>query len=525
MAPPLKAPLLLLSTLTLQTSSFQPPQISKFLSPNSQKASSSNLQAKQTYIYDGGELQSFLLSNPSKNAIPSPRGAADDVGYVTFVTSKYQIGILADDKETTATSTIDNYKVYSNTMAKIPNGVSEADAMSTAAACLVGIDCAVPRLNVGGADDSGFYGGKAVVVGGNEYACFLAEGLAVLGIDTSIVSTGSVKLKHGQVNTLGPAVPSQDEEIGFTTAIGQFNTLIDTIANERSGSLSTDGSSVIQLLSTRHGCNTYISTLSKSQSIVKKEGLIFGPGKANAHVKALESKASSKCMSMIPSSGFGEMLQILLNSKVIYPSKSNKAIVTRGWSMKEFWEETSWPRDSNGSGVRFGMPVVEENDLDEVFRRERLALQRRRIVDDDEEEDDGAVAVQVKVEENPYVTQIVGTDGLAEAIINQRKSSVVFVSMRSCRTCKTINPVYTKIAREYEGDVMFAKADATGRVGKALGKSLGLISVPSFVLFRNGVRYGAVQTSKLPSDRLQKAINDLESGRDFDPACEVGDDD
>jgi thiol-disulfide isomerase/thioredoxin len=332
-------------------------------------------------------------------------------------------------------------------------------------------------------------------------------------------------MQYLEVNTLGPAVPSQDEEIGFTTAIGQFNTLIDTIANERSGSLSTDGSSVIQLLSTRHGCNTYISTLSKSQSIVKKEGVIFGPGKANAHVKALESKASSKCMSMIPSSGFGEMLQILLNSKVIYPSKSNKAIVTRGWSMKEFWEETSWPRDSNGSGVRFGMPVVEENDLDEVFRRERLALQRRRIVDDDEEEDDGAVAVQVKVEENPYVTQIVGTDGLAEAIINQRKSSVVFVSMRSCRTCKTINPVYTKIAREYEGDVMFAKADATGRVGKALGKSLGLISVPSFVLFRNGVRYGAVQTSKLPSDRLQKAINDLESGRDFDPACEVGDDD
>jgi hypothetical protein len=48
-------------------------------------------------------------------------------------------------------------------MAKIPNGVSEADAMSTAAACLVGIDCAVPRLNVGGADDSGFYGGKVSI--------------------------------------------------------------------------------------------------------------------------------------------------------------------------------------------------------------------------------------------------------------------------------------------------------------------------------------------------------------------------
>jgi hypothetical protein len=83
------------------------------------------------------------------------------VGCVTFVTSKDQIGILADDKESASISTtIDNYKVYPNTIASIPSGVSEADAMSTAAACLVGIDCAVPRLNVGGADDSGFYGGK-----------------------------------------------------------------------------------------------------------------------------------------------------------------------------------------------------------------------------------------------------------------------------------------------------------------------------------------------------------------------------
>ena len=148
--------------------------------------------------------------------------------------------------------------------------------------------------------------------------------------------------------------------------------------------------------------------------------------------------------------------------------------------MKDFWEETSWPRDSNGSGIRFGLPVVEEEDLDAAFRRERLSLQRRSRMMEEEEEEEGQVAVQVKVEENPYVTQIVGTEGLAETIINERKNSVVFVAMRNCRTCKAINPVYTKIAREYEGDLLFAKADATGRIGKALGKSLGLTSVPSF---------------------------------------------
>jgi len=331
-----------------------------------------------------------------------------------------------------------------------------------------------------------------------------------------------------EVKTLGPAVMSNDDtdgEIGFCTAIGQFDSLIDTIANERKGGLISDaGSSVIQLLQSRHQCNNYISTLSKSQQIVKKDGVIFGPGKANAHVKSLENLNPQKCIPLIPSSGFGKMtLQVLLDNKIIYPSRSNKAIVTRGWSMKDFWEETSWPRDSNGSGVRFGMPVIDEEDLDAVFRREQLSMQRRsRFVE--KEENDGQPAVQAKVEENPFVTQIVGTEDLADIIIDQRKDSVVFVAMRSCRTCKAINPIYTKIAREYVGKVMFAKADATGKVGKTLAASLGIESAPTFVLFKSGVRYGTVQTSKLPSDRLQKAISDLEAGKDFDPSCEYGDD-
>ena len=55
--------------------------------------------------------------------------------------------------------------------------------------------------------------------------------------------------------------------------------------------------------------------------------------------------------------------------------------------------------------------------------------------------------------------------------------------------------------------------------------SLTTIHLPlSKVLFKNGIRYGAVQTSKLPSERLQKAISDLELGNDFDPSCEEGDD-
>jgi hypothetical protein len=63
--------------------------------------------------------------------------------------------------------------VYSHTIATIPQKVSEADALSTAAAALVGIHCAIPKVGgVGGSDNSNdvFYSGKAVVVGGNDYA-------------------------------------------------------------------------------------------------------------------------------------------------------------------------------------------------------------------------------------------------------------------------------------------------------------------------------------------------------------------
>jgi len=201
--------------------------------------------------------------------------------------------------------------------------------------------------------------------------------------------------------------------------------------------------------------------------------------------------------------------------------------------MKNFWEETSWPRDSSGSGVRFGLPVVEElgeDDLDELFRIEQLELEknRRTKLSSEGGMDDKEVLVQTKVDDkNPYVTQIAGVEGLAETILSKRRSGVVFVAMRSCRTCKGINPIFTKLARERgsskdggESSLMFGKADATGAAGKALGKQLGIVAVPSFVLFRDGVRYGAVSVSKLPSDRLDKAIRDLEAGEEFDTSLE-----
>ena len=497
---------------------------------------------RQTFIFDGGELDSFLLQNNDHSSI-STGMAATKCGSLTLVTGSTQedpsqriVAVQSNGDTTYETISMGDVDVYEHTVAKIPQKVSEADALSTAGAALVGIHSAIPKVGgVGGSDNSNdvFYTGKAVVMGGNDYACFVANGLTALGIDVSLVSTGSPGANKG-VNVMKPSeLDNNDEEIGFSDVIGQFDSLIDTISNERKGMIVSDdntfgGSTVLQLLQAKHQCSKYISTLTQSQQIVKNEGVLWGPGKAKDHVKRMESISLSKCTPLVPSLGFGSnTVQKLLESNVLFSIKNNNPIVSRGWALKDFWEDTSWPRDSSGMGIRFGLPVQEEVDLDEEFRREQERMQQQRVrvgSDLGGGMDDQETTKQTLIDEsNPYVTQIFGVEGLAQEVVSKQKDCCVFVAMRSCRTCKGINPIYTKLARERGGDeMMFAKADATGATGKALGRQLGVASVPSFVLFRNGVRYGAISASRLPSKRLDQALNDLKEGKDFDMSLEEG---
>ena len=73
-----------------------------------------------------------------------------------------------------------NVQIYKHTAAIIPQYISDNDALSTAAASLVGIHCALPNKvdKVGGStlsDTDVFYSGRVVVMGGNELSCFFAE--------------------------------------------------------------------------------------------------------------------------------------------------------------------------------------------------------------------------------------------------------------------------------------------------------------------------------------------------------------
>ena len=123
---------------------------------------------QQSFILDGGELQSFLLTNDSSSTTTSNN--QQQVGVLSLVTGRTNnneriIGVqkLSDDNFLPVpTVSIGSIEVYKHTIAKIPKIISDKDALSTAAACLVGIHCSLPIVeDVGGSsDDSVFYGGK-----------------------------------------------------------------------------------------------------------------------------------------------------------------------------------------------------------------------------------------------------------------------------------------------------------------------------------------------------------------------------
>jgi len=68
-------------------------------------------------------------------------------------------------------------------------------------------------------------------------------------------------------------------------------------------------------------------------------------------------------------------------------------------------------------------------------------------------------------------------------------------------------------------DLIFAKATTGGRDGKQLTFTFQIETVPTFLLFRKGQRYGQpFGATKLPSKKLDLAIEYLMEGKEWDPA-------
>lgn len=128
---------------------------------------------QQTFILDGGELQSFLL-HTNNNVSPSVK--RNEVGCLSLATGttpndERVVGVVVapttntpndQEQQYDTISLGNNIDIYKHTMAQIPKSISDNDALSTAAYSLVGIHCALPKVTSvgGGGNDEVFYSGK-----------------------------------------------------------------------------------------------------------------------------------------------------------------------------------------------------------------------------------------------------------------------------------------------------------------------------------------------------------------------------
>jgi len=412
-----------------------------------------------------------------------------------------------------------------------------------------------------------------LILGGNERAVAAAQGLHALGVKVTLVtpdgrrpstlrvqpsssSSSSSSTTSTLLQVLSPAVNREQDGMSENSSnrkdddneeddssvisvcdyLGEFDAVLDTVGDE-SGS-----STCLRLLQNRHNCPTYVSTVSQAQRIVEQKGLVFGRGAAQQHVDQVSKQYSTVWSSHAfePPRYFGATVQALLEAGCTTSAlviAKNKLV--RSWSLSEYWEGATWPRDA-GSNVRFGLPSLEA-DEDRAYR-----LSGRD--DEDDEDDDAGYQKPRKIVdgENPHVMQLVGVKGVLEEIMNPQRDGLLFLSAPFCRTCRYLTPQYQRLARRetektamimtsttttttlatsettsgasnMTREIFFAKADATGKVGKELGRRLNIDAVPTFILFKNGRRFGKPLTiTRLPSKKLELAIEFLRQDLEWD---------
>lgn len=569
------------------------------------------LTKRQTAIYDGPEFVSIasvlkkqqeeaseLLSD--SQSLESDDDANDNMsyqvpsmrsGFLTFVTGTIEngknsnekvLGIEIDEKTCSDKNSLleidkDVY-IHKDSMVIIPKGISDHDAISTASASLAGVYCSVgplpssPPMDKTQSNQQLKGIKKAVVLGGGDYACFIAKALDCLDVKVTMVTTRPMSLKdtplnplyRSNVDAMPPAVGK--DEMGFSEALGDFDAVIDTLgdeANLQRVKYLDDGierifgegdRGVAAKLRRVNRCQRYISTLTRSQEIVLKEGILFArepvlryqkdiekvneifgstvEKKLNIEEKTTENEEiddddnddeeqeQERYMRLPVPMHYGQMIQKLLNSKVIFPtdrnengSHKNKDVFVRGCSFPDYAEIEIWPADStDGATVRYGFPAIAEltleSKLDKMMGSAKKSSAKKRTR-------------EKRVQENPFVLEVESLLDVKEDIVNQKKDAVLFVSAPYCKLCRSINPQFTRMARiskeEKQSDLLFAKASSAGKEGKQLTFTLNIDSVPTFILFKKGQRYGEpFGVVKLPSKKLDTAIEYLLNDKEWD---------
>jgi Thioredoxin reductase len=212
------------------------------------------LTKKQTAIYDGSEFLSIAsvlkkqqegasdLLEESQSLEPTVAGAVTDdddgdkdmlpyqvptmrAGFITFLTGTVEngengittssssasvsigsnekvLGIEIDANTCTDKTSLvkidDNVYIHKDSMVVIPKGISDYEAISTASAALAGVYCSFGPVD----EKKSEAPKKAVVLGGGDYACFIAKALDCLGMQVTIVTTRPMSLKDTPLNPL-----------------------------------------------------------------------------------------------------------------------------------------------------------------------------------------------------------------------------------------------------------------------------------------------------------------------------------
>ncbi|KAL9185865.1 hypothetical protein ACHAXT_003642 [Thalassiosira profunda] len=538
------------------------------------KLSSLHLNAvskRQTLIMDGAELAYYVKSQAQTedgaevatlpDVAPRARKKRDRVGAMTFVVATLEedleedgavwlqsgLKIIGVEASSTSTETSDDARgivsigdglqLYRDSIAVIPAKLSPADAISTAATCLLGVHCSSAPMEEKGKR-------RVVIVGGGEYALFLAKALVGLGHKVFLVTArpswslpSAAEISHDDedlIEIMPPAVGTMS--LGFATAIGEFDTLIDTLGDEmgagRAMSLldhdAVGSGRFLHQLTELHGCKHYVSTLTRSQQYVLKKGLLFARDPVVRYQNEVE-KSTSKYQELPPPSTFGATIQRLLDQNIVYSAAQNengshhaKPNFVRGWSLSDLTELKTWPREGP---ARLGFPVVDLSVSTVAARRQVTAAKSTNQVKSSESADgDTQQPSSSKVEtdeeasnkynmtqlmttpkskanatititkkrtsSNPYVTTIRSASELNSNIVEPKHHCILFVTAAYCQKCKRMTPQFNRIARissESHPGVVFAHLDITnGPRGKQLGTILKADKVPSVILFRSG---------------------------------------
>mmetsp|Transcript_17136 Transcript_17136/g.39842 ORF Transcript_17136/g.39842 Transcript_17136/m.39842 type:complete len:604 (-) Transcript_17136:196-2007(-) len=480
---------------------------------------------RQTLVLDGAELAYYagrLLARPGgpdpvPDVTPRARRKRDRAGTVRLAaaspdgelrldggrvlgTADRVIGLVAEAGPGDGTVSVGGAELRRDSLAVLPPSLSDADAVSTASACLLGVHCAV---------DTNSTNNRVVVAGGGDRAAFLAAAHASLGREAFLVTSRprwslprslprSVEVVPPSVGTMG---------LPFASYVGRFDALVDTLGDEiglgRSADAKDGFDALIQngpfiaRLREEHGCESYVSTVTRSQQIVSRRGVLRARGAVARYQEECESNAGL-FRTLPPPDSFGATLQRLLDGGVVCRSGANEAgphaekeALVRGWSLGDSAEAKTWPR---AGSARYGFPEVD------------ISIGKSPVkaapATDPAASADAATAPRrpqrpkVRVV-SPHVTPIGSVADLERLIVGPKRRCVLLVTSGSCRRCHRLRPQFNRIARAHaegsdgekeEDGVVFAQADTSGPRGRQLARVLDADRVPSVVVFRDGRR-------------------------------------